>query len=119
MGRERGTEALVVLAAVGAGARRKRCEVVAALAEAGFKAVEQPDHAPERAGALVLFDWVADDVRAEVARLSSGGVGLEGNRDRTCGRGSLRTVARGGRDRRLPPCAQEPRRRPPRLAPAL
>jgi transcriptional regulator with GAF, ATPase, and Fis domain len=62
-----------VLATVGDGLWRERDQVVQALSEAGFKAVDQPSNAPGRAGALVLFDRLADDVCAEVTRLSNAG----------------------------------------------
>ena len=44
-----------------------------ALSEAGVTAVDRLSNAPARAGALVLFDHVADEVCAEVSRLSDAG----------------------------------------------
>jgi transcriptional regulator with GAF, ATPase, and Fis domain len=68
-----GTGEFAVLAAIGAGPQSKRSDVARALSDAGLTAVQRADQAPSQAMALVLFDWVTDEVRAEVTRLSVAG----------------------------------------------
>jgi transcriptional regulator with GAF, ATPase, and Fis domain len=70
---EPSTVAVAVLATVGDGLRRERDQMVQALSEAGVRAVDQPSHAPARAGALVVFEHLGDEVCAEVSRLSDAG----------------------------------------------
>jgi transcriptional regulator with GAF, ATPase, and Fis domain len=70
---ELSTVGVAVLATVGDGLRRERDQVAHALSEAGVRAVDRPSKAPARASALVLFQHVADEVCAEVSRLSDAG----------------------------------------------
>jgi transcriptional regulator with GAF, ATPase, and Fis domain len=87
---------------VGDGLGRERDQVAQALSAAGVTAVDRPSRAPARAGALVLFDHLGDEVCAEVSRLSDAGkrrvVALAVQEDGLAGSSSWDLLAAGAAD---------------------
>jgi transcriptional regulator with GAF, ATPase, and Fis domain len=76
--------------------------VVQALSGVGVRTVDRPSNAPARAGALVLFEHVVDDVCEQVSRLSNAGkrrvVAVAVQKDGLAGRSSWDLLAAGAAD---------------------